>query len=215
MSIANELARIQSAKTDLASAIVEKGGTVPTGALLDAFAGAVRALPSGGDTSVEDGMVIRTISEYTNARVSRIGPHAFGYCSSLTSVSFPACTNIGSYAFTKCSSLTNIFFQACESIRISAFISCTSLTFVSLPVCTNIDVYAFCSCYHLLSIYLGASTVCNLKDRNAFSSTPISNYTASTGGVYGSIFVPASLVSQYKTATNWTYFADRITAIPE
>jgi hypothetical protein len=34
-------------------------------------------------------------------------------------------------------------------------------------------------------------------------------------GAFGSIYVPASLVSAYKSATNWVTYADRITAIPE
>ena len=32
-------------------------------------------------------------------------------------------------------------------------------------------------------------------------------------GAFGSIYVPASLVTAYKTATNWATYADRITAI--
>jgi len=57
--------------------------------------------------------------------------------------------------------------------------------------------------------------VCTLSNINAFGSTPISNYTTSTGGVYGSIYVPASLVDSYKTATNWATYSNRITAIVE
>jgi hypothetical protein len=34
-------------------------------------------------------------------------------------------------------------------------------------------------------------------------------------GQYGSVFVPASLVTAYQQATNWNYFADRITAYEE
>jgi hypothetical protein len=32
-------------------------------------------------------------------------------------------------------------------------------------------------------------------------------------GSFGSIYVPASLVDAYKSATNWATYADRITAI--
>ena len=34
-------------------------------------------------------------------------------------------------------------------------------------------------------------------------------------GSYGTIYVPSSLVSQYKTATNWSAYADRIKSIDE
>ena len=166
-----------------------------------------------------------------------IGSYAFQYCSSLTSVNFPVCTTIGSYAFNRCSSLTSVNFLSCTNIGDDAFINCFKLTSVNFPACTTIGSYAFgyckslttanfpvCKyissytfrdCYNLLSLYLRTSSVCTLSNSNAFTSTPIAGYTTSTNGVYGSIFVPASLVDTYKTATNWTYFADRITAIPE
>ena len=144
-----------------------------------------------------------------------IGTSAFYCCTSLTSASFPVCTSIDSSAFYYCSSLTSALFPVCTTIGSSAFYSCSSLTAASFPVCTSIGSNAFVNCTKLLSLYLGASTVCQLSRSNVFYSTPIAGYTESTGGAYGSVFVPASLVSAYKSATNWTYFADRITAIPE
>ena len=44
-------------------------------------------------------------------------------------------------------------------------------------------------------------------------STPISNYTSSTGGVYGSIYVPASLYNDYVTDTNWSAYSARIVSV--
>ena len=143
-----------------------------------------------------------------------IGNSAFGYCSLLTTVNFPVCTSIGSSAFYYCSRLTTVDFPVCTSIGSYAFVSCISLTAINFPACTDIGLSAFNKCYKLLSLTLGASKVCTLRNSNAFTSTPIAGYTSSTNGVLGSIFVPASLVSAYKTATNWTYFADRIAAIP-
>jgi hypothetical protein len=46
------------------------------------------------------------------------------------------------------------------------------------------------------------TSVPTLRYSNAFSSTPIAGYTTSTGGIYGSIYVPASLYESFKTATN-------------
>ena len=143
-----------------------------------------------------------------------IGGNAFANCSSLTSVDFPACTSIESYAFVSCSSLTSANFPACSSIGDFAFNSCRSLISVSFPSCTNIEDNAFRYCYNLVSLYLLASSVCVLYNSNAFLSTPIGGYSASEGR-YGSVFVPASLVDAYKTATNWSYFSDRITAYTE
>jgi hypothetical protein len=47
---------------------------------------------------------------------------------------------------------------------------------------------------------------------NAFSSTPIGGYSTSAG-TYGSIYVPTSLLTSYKNATNWTYFSSRFVGI--
>jgi hypothetical protein len=60
-------------------------------------------------------------------------------------------------------------------------------------------------------LYLTGSSVCALAHSNAFSSTPIGGYSTSAG-TYGSIYVPASLIDAYKTATNWTYFSSRFVA---
>ena len=139
--------------------------------------------------------------------------YAFGYCYSLTAISFPECTTIGAYAFRSCTKLTTISFPECTSIGASAFTDCKSLTTISFPKCTNIYSDAFQSCNRLVSLYLMNSSVCTLDHQNAFSATPIAGYTASTGGVYGSIYVPSSLLSSYKTATNWTYYSDRFVGI--
>jgi hypothetical protein len=46
-----------------------------------------------------------------------------------------------------------------------------------------------------------------------FYSTPIGGRTTSTGGVYGSVFVPSSLYSSFITATNWTSISARIVSV--
>ena len=142
-----------------------------------------------------------------------IGTGAFYTCSKLTAVSFPSCPSIGNSAFAFCFSLQTVSFPACTSIGSGAFYACSNLTAVSFPSCTSIRNYAFCRCVKLLSLYFTGSGVISLAHSNAFSSTPIAGYTTSTGGVYGSIYVPSSLLASYKTATNWTYFSNRFVGI--
>ena len=163
-----------------------------------------------------------------------IASSAFANCKSLTTVSFPACTSIGAYVFDDCTSLTTVSFPVCTSINYGGFSYCTSLTTVSFPACTSIGTYAFhnCSslttvsfpactsigssafnyCRKLISLYLTGSNLCNLLNSNAFSTTPIGGYSASAG-TYGSIYVPASMLTSYQTATNWTYFSSRFVGI--
>ena len=109
---------------------------------------------------------------------------AFSYCTSLTEASFPNATSIGNYAFYSCKSLTSVTFPLVTSIGNSAFQNCSSLT----------------------TIYVGteSDTVCTLSNTNAFNNcTNLTN-----------IYVPASLVNSYKTATNWSNYADKIKAAP-
>ena len=137
---------------------------------------------------------------------------AFEFCSSLTSVNLPACSYIGGHAFSNCTSLTSISLPACITISSYVFNCCTNLTSIDLPVCSYISSGAFSGCTNLISITLRASSIPTLYQSNTFINTPIvdSTYT----GHFGSIYVPASLVSAYKVASYWSDIADRITAIP-
>ena len=139
---------------------------------------------------------------------TNIGAGAFCYCNCLTTVSFPAVTDIKPYAFYECSSLTTANFPTATTIGVSAFYHCDNLATISLPVATNIESSAFRYCYNLKSLYLTGSRICTLSNSYTFSSTPIGGYSKSAG-TYGSIYVPASLLTSYKNATNWTYFSSR------
>ena len=143
---------------------------------------------------------------------SYISQYAFGYCSSLTTADFPACSYIGNYAFQNCLSLASVNFPVCSYIGGYAFQYCTALTTANFPVCSSIGNYAFRSCYNLTSLYLMSTSIVSLSNSNAFSSTPIGGYTTSAG-VYGSVYVPNSLLASYKTASNWSTISARIVGI--
>ena len=141
-----------------------------------------------------------------------IGTYAFCRCSKLTSANFPVCATISGYAFNGCSSLTSVSFPACTYIGSSAFCRCSKLTSANFPVCVTIGGYAFSGCHNLSSLTLGASTVCTLANSNAFSSTTYAGYSNYFSGT-PYIYVPASLVSAYQSATNWTYFSSYFSSI--
>lgn len=149
--------------------------------------------------------------------VTNIGDYAFYRCLSLTTVSFPNATTIGSYAFAYCrESLSTVSFPNAMSIKHSAFYSCNSLTTASFPNAKYIGESAFYACYNLISLYLNSiSAVPTLWGASTFFNTPIGGRTTSTGGVYGSVYVPASLYSSFLTAENWSSIAERIVSISD
>lgn len=211
--MANENIKVISNREDIV-AIADNIRTLTgvTGELTLAEMATAKGSGAGGNTDIEDAMATRTLTEYTNNRVTSIGNYAFTDCVNLTSVSFPEATSIGNSAFYYCNKLTSVSFPNVTSIGNSAFRSCPSLTSVSFPKATSIGSNAFYSCFKLTSIYLTNSTVCTLSNSNAFTSTPIGGYSA-RASTYGSIYVPASLLTAYKNATNWTYFSSRFVGI--
>lgn len=161
----------------------------------------------------------------TNA--TSIGSSAFQSCSSLSQISLPMCSYIGNYAFQSCSSLkqlnlpmcsyislgalgyckslSQVSIPVCSYIGVNVFAYCRSLSQLSLPVCSIIRDYAFIGCSSLSIITIGYSGVCSLS-RNVFYKTKITSST-------GSIYVPASLVNAYKSASGWSVYSNRIYSI--
>ena len=145
---------------------------------------------------------------------SSILNEVFYYCYRLSQVFLPNCEYVGNSAFYNCTNLLEISLPKCSSILSNTFRYCYSLSKAYLPVCNNISSYAFYGCSNLLSLILLSNSVCNLST-DVFYSTPIAGYTKYTDGIYGSVYVPESLVEAYKVAPNWSSISDRITAYVE
>ncbi len=154
----------------------------------------------------------RGLSYASLPSVTRIGAYAFHYCNSMSFVYMPCVTYIGTEAFAFCHLLDNVNLPNLSTLQTSAFNACLSLKTVTLPSVTFIGSYAFSACRNLLSLYLPGSSVPVLSSW-AFNYSPIGGSTASTGGVYGSIYVPASLYSTYISATNWSIYSSRIASM--
>ena len=160
-----------------------------------------------------------------NAPITSIGVDAFRCCYTLTSVTIPnSVTSIERSAFDDCRFLTSITIpDRVTKIEDCAFADCWYLTSVTIPdSVTSIGDYAFESCLFLTSITIPDS-VTSIGDR-AFSNcssltnvyckptTPpagdylIFGYTSSDRKIY----VPMQSVSAYKSANNWSDYADEI-----
>ena len=139
--------------------------------------------------------------------VTSIGGSAFSSCYSLTSVNIPdGVTSIGNYAFYECRALTGVNLpDGVTSIGENSFRFCSRFTRANIPAgVTKIQQYTFGECYGVICFDFSQHTaVPALANKNAFTSIASDCQ----------IRVPAALVDQWKAATNWSTYADKIVGV--
>lgn len=146
--------------------------------------------------------------------VTVVGGSAFGYCKALTSVNLPNVTHIGTSAFQGCSALTSVNLPNATHIgrsstyNGSAFSSCKSLTRIELPSILYMYHATFAGCSNLTTLILSGQNLCSLSSNNAFNNTPIASGT-------GYIYVPRALIDSYKTASDWSTYANQFRALED
>lgn len=137
--------------------------------------------------------------------VTAIGAYAFRQCANLYKVTLPnTVTLIDWYAFSNCESLYDITIpNSVTMISGNAFAWCYELAGIELPdSITSIGDEAFYGCEMLYRVTCRATTPPTLGT-DVFSGVS-DEFT---------IYVPAESVEAYKTATNWSDYADRIQPI--
>lgn len=177
-----------------------------------------------------DSLLKRTITTYTNDRITSVGSNAFQNCSKLTTVSLPNATTLGTSAFNNCTALTSINIPLVTSITTQTFYACDSLTELNMPslrtigaqgvrnckklarvdvgVCTSIGALSFDACSLLDTLIVRTPSVCTLGNISALNGTKIAGGT-------GYIYVKDELKTQYQEATNWSTFASQIKGLSE
>ena len=140
----------------------------------------------GTNNNLLDGLINRSITSIENTTVTSIGSAAFQYCRSLTFAKFTEVLSVSSNAFTNCTALIEVDFA-------------TSPTF---------NAASFNACELLDKFIIRGQSVAKLSNTNAFTNTPIAKGT-------GIIYVTDEFVESYKSATNWSTFADKIKGISE
>ena len=136
--------------------------------------------------AITDSILDRSITEYVNDTLTKIGGYTFNYCTSLHTLYCPKVTTIDVYGLGNCKALQRVDFPKLYSIFSNAFTKSSTLS----------------------TLILRYNGVCSLKGTDAFNNTPIASGT-------GRIFVHNDWVDSYKTATNWSTFADQIKPISE
>ena len=110
------------------------------------------------------------------------------------------------YLYTKITSVKTT--STCKQLYNSAFRSCQGIQKVDLAAVQGIGAECFIWAYPLTQLIIRTSTVCTLSNSNAFKDTSIASGT-------GYIYVPSALIDSYKTATNWSVYADQFRALED
>lgn len=141
--------------------------------------------------------------------LTELRDYALTGCSNVTSVDFPNVLAVGSYAFHGMT-VESITLPSVNHIQGSYnFADNKKLARVDLPKAVATSWGTFTGCPSLAAVILRNSsmTQCN-ENSELFRGTPIASGT-------GYIYVPAALLDQYKSATNWSVFADQFRAIED
>lgn len=220
MSIATEITRLQTAKTDLKTAIEGKGVTVPSATKIDGYADLVDSIETGGGGGDIDAIIDGSITA-VESDATVVEEYKFYNCTHLASVKFNEPVWIKGNAFRGCTALQT--FDAKKAYRIfgNSFTGVlANLVFANITdelgtsalsgwlgqkidldgsAAFEIKMSTFSNASNFNVLIIRKNSRIILGNINAFSGTP---FTSS--GTGGTIYVPRSLLSEYTQATNWS-----------
>ncbi len=188
----------------------------------------INTIDALGDDVVIDSIIQKTITEFKDNVLTKVGSNAFSGCGNLKIVDMPLLSETGRYAFAS-TSLESVNFPELAAMTSYTFSDCRALQSVVLPKANNLYQGVFQRCNVLASVdtskvarIIDSFTNCKALARlilrntetvatinaNNLSSTPIASGT-------GYIYVPRALVDGYKAATNWSVYADQFRALED
>lgn len=189
---------------------------------------------SGGDDSEVEkfaNLISDNIENFESDRITSISQYGLSYKETLKTLSLPNLKSSNTRAFSNCESLVSISIPNmtgytyqymcayCGALKTAdvrqasyissySFYSCYNLTKLEFNRVGTIATNAFNGCTKLATLILRSTSVVTLSGTSAFTGTKI----AGTGGY---IYVPSSLVEDYKSASNWSTYASKFRAIED
>ena len=159
------------------------------------------------------GKTVGNVNFFSVNNCSYIGSYAFDGCTSLFSyihpetgvlymadLYLPSCTYIGAYAFRSCG-FNHISIPICPEVPLNAFNYCRIDIDIKLGSCSKLIGQLRTSQSTSFNIYLYSTSMVQLTTSDAFVNA-ISNIE--------SIYVPVSLVTQYRTDSLWSWYSSVI-----
>lgn len=223
-------AQLDADLTAVADAIRTKGGTTGELEFPSGFVSAVEGIQAGGGgDDVARSILDGSITEFTDNELLTLRRQAFYYCKNLKKATLRSVTTSGISSFQDCTGLESVDMPKLTKINMRMFNNCTALKNADFRSVTYVETYSlqncafeklklpsltgtyqccFTDCKKLTALILSGSTRANLHDARGFNNTPIATGT-------GYIYVPRALVDSYKSATNWSSYADQIRAIED
>lgn len=224
----------------IADAIRGKEGSTAAIPAAD-FASRIANLPSGEDEI--DGLVERTLTEFVNDRVTKIGDgcfmnsslreivcsnvktvedSAFQRCNQLSYTYLPNVTEINWGAFSSCRNIVSLRFPRLSDINGQTFQGCQKLETFDMYGAKypdyprgRIETSAFQGCLRLVSLIIRSEEYdIDLAVGGVTLSTDAFNGTPIAEGT-GYIYIPRSLVDYYKTDIGWSTYANQIRALED
>ena len=242
-NISEKLNIISKAKSDIKTAIENKGGVVGNIGIQE-YATKINELQIGA-SELEQELINSYISSIDGSSganctkipdgVTVIGAHAFRYCTNLALTELPdGIVEIANLAFAYATALRLTKLPASlKEIGSSAFTSCPNVTFKEIPEgVRDFGTQIFMNCTGLTELTLkgnvrgiGKETFSgctnltklimpNITSVPSLSATTSFNNTPIANGT-GYIYFPDELVETAKTQTNWTAHAAQIKGVSE
>lgn len=167
-------------------------------------------------------------------KAKTIGYAAFESNRSVTSISLPEVTTVAKYTFMSWQGCTQFDLPKLENITELAFSGCSAVQRLDLPRARKLDTKALGSMSHLKWVRIGGTAnddmfrYASIFDScpqleaiviDGVTSVPPCLVTTFNGSAVAAetcyIYVPANMVDAFKTADNWSTYANQIRAIED
>ena len=184
-------------------------------ALSEIYLPKVRTIDNSSSVGVTGAFYACAFSEATLPSVESIGNRAFYLCKNIATLYAPNCTSIGNGALGVCPSLKKVTLGAAK-MNVDAFLSGPGSSYygIGTTTCEILDIVGDTATG--IDIGFIPEGIKALIKRNTSGIVPEINATDYTSTFTKlKIFVPNTLLSAYRNATNWTLYADRLYALEE